>query len=675
MNPKFQVKVLRLAVLIATVAIATFCARAQSSNAPWSLSMVYPADGEVFMAPANIPLEADATYPNLAYTIQYFANSNLIATVAYGAGINLSFEGWTNVAAGSYELIAVATESGGGMETSPPVSITVTEGTAAPPPPPPPSQSFGVSIASPTNGQVFTAPADISLEDLVINTSPTSIEAIQFFANSYDGAVSNSSSSSFLVAALTNGAGTNLSFATWTGVAAGSYELVAVASESGGGMATSPPVSITVTEGTAAPPPPPSLGISIGYPYDGQVFTAPASIEIEAQATVSNTLLIVEFFANSNLVATVTNNPGGNEFVAIWTNVPVGAYSLTAVVSSSNDITAMSPSVVISVNEASSNAPPPPATNPPPVGPLLGISIGYPYDGQVFTAPASIEIEAQATVSNTLLIAEFFANSNLVATVTNNPGGNEFVAIWTNVPVGAYSLTAVVTDSDGATATSPPVPVSVDEASSNAPPPPPATNSPPPSPPVTIASPTNGQVFTAPANIQLEDLVPVISPTSVAIVQIFANLELIARVTNGAGTNLSFEAWTNVAAGSYLLTAVDTETGGSVSTSAPVSITVSEASTNSQETNAVSSSPLTVLGVYSSDTEPVTGSNYVTGGCVYLSIPVTDGMAYCLQRSSDLLNWSPVWTNTAVNGAAKYVAPNLPASSQFYRIVPAKSAK
>ena len=104
--------------------------------------MVYPADGEVFMTPANILLEADATYPNLAYTIQYFANSNLIATVTYGAGTNLSFEGWTNVAAGSYELIAVATESGGGMETSPPVSIIVTEGTAAPPP----SQSFGVVL-------------------------------------------------------------------------------------------------------------------------------------------------------------------------------------------------------------------------------------------------------------------------------------------------------------------------------------------------------------------------------------------------------------------------------------------------------------------------------------------------------------------------------------------------
>jgi hypothetical protein len=241
MNPKFQVQVLRLAVLITTVAIASFCARAQSSDQAWGVSLEYPADGEVFMAPEIIPLEAAASNPNLLYTIQFFVDSNLVATVTDVAGTNVAYTTWNSVAAGSYELIAVATESGGGMETSSPVSITVTEGTTTPPPLP----SFGVSIASPTNVQVFTAPANILLEDLVINTSPTSTETIQFFANSYDGAETNSSSP-FLIATLTNGAGTNMSFAAWTGVAAGSYELIAIATESGGGMATSPPVSITV---------------------------------------------------------------------------------------------------------------------------------------------------------------------------------------------------------------------------------------------------------------------------------------------------------------------------------------------------------------------------------------------------------------------------------------------
>jgi hypothetical protein len=48
-----------------------------------------------------------------------------------------------------------------------------------------------------------------------------------------------------------------------------------------------------------------------------------------------------------------------------------------------------------------------------------------------------------------------------------------------------------------------------------------------------------------------------------------------------------------------------------------------------------------------------------------------DGAWFCIQNSSDLLNWSSVITNQAFQGSVDYIDPNAPSKpSGFYRVVP-----
>ena len=102
------------------------------------------------------------------------------------------------------------------------------------PPPPPPNVAPTVSLTSPSNGASFTAPATIT---------------IAAAANDSDGHVARVD---FLNGATLIGSDSSAPHAiTWTGVAAGSYELKAIATDNAGASTTSSPVKVTVT----APPP------------------------------------------------------------------------------------------------------------------------------------------------------------------------------------------------------------------------------------------------------------------------------------------------------------------------------------------------------------------------------------------------------------------------------------
>jgi len=56
---------------------------------------------------------------------------------------------------------------------------------------------------------------------------------------------------------------------------------------------------------------------------------------------------------------------------------------------------------------------------------------------------------------------DFYAGSQLVGSATASP----FITTWSNIPAGTYSVTAVATDNEGATATSQPISVTVAAAS------------------------------------------------------------------------------------------------------------------------------------------------------------------------------------------------------------------
>src|SRR3970282_878235 len=107
-------------------------------------------------------------------------------------------------------------------------------------------------------------------------------------------------------------------------------------------------------------------------------------------------------------------------------------------------------------------------------------------EGATFTAPANVTVTADASDSDGAVASvEFFVNGASIGASTTSP----FSVPWSGVAVGTYTLTAVVTDNQGATATSGAVHVTV--LAPNAP------------PTVSITSPTDGAVFVAPANLAI----------------------------------------------------------------------------------------------------------------------------------------------------------------------------
>jgi len=62
----------------------------------------------------------------------------------------------------------------------------------------------------------------------------------------------------------------------------------------------------------------------------------------------------------------------------------------------------------------------------------------------------------------------------------------------------------------------------------------------------------------------------------------------------------------------------------------------------------------------------------LAGGTFVANFPGTNGQIYCVEVSSDLLNWLPVCTNAVVKGSIQFVDPEAGVyTNRFYRMVPA----
>lgn len=104
----------------------------------------------------------------------------------------------------------------------------------------------------------------------------------------------------------------------------------------------------------------------------------------------------------------------------------------------------------------------PPANSPP------SITITSPTGGTIFTAPASINFNANATdTDGAVTRVDFYANGNPVGTDTTSPFG----LIWSNVAAGTYNLTTKATDNAGASTTSTPITITVQSSGGPLPPP------------------------------------------------------------------------------------------------------------------------------------------------------------------------------------------------------------
>jgi regulation of enolase protein 1 (concanavalin A-like superfamily) len=128
-------------------------------------------------------------------------------------------------------------------------------------PEPPPNVAPTVSLTSPAAEATYTAPATVTITAAASDSDGT-VARVEFYAG-----------------AMLIGTDTAAPFtATWSGAAAGSYELTARATDNVGAAATSAPISITVE--TPTPPPAPwraqdigAVGAAGSASASGDVFT------------------------------------------------------------------------------------------------------------------------------------------------------------------------------------------------------------------------------------------------------------------------------------------------------------------------------------------------------------------------------------------------------------------
>jgi len=178
------------------------------------------------------------------------------------------------------------------------------------------------------------------------------------------------------------------------------------------------------------------LSVSITAPVSGKVYvTAPAAITMTATATdLVGTVSKVAYYNGATLLGTATASP----YTVTWSNVPSGTYSIIAVATDSNNVTATSKAVSVRVDA-------------PPV-----VNLTSPTNGQVYNAVndiTTITLTASASDSDGHVVKVAFYNGlTWIGASTTSP----YSFTWSNVGmgIGTYNLHAVAVDNDNVSSTS-----------------------------------------------------------------------------------------------------------------------------------------------------------------------------------------------------------------------------
>ena len=159
-------------------------------------------------------------------------------------------------------------------------------------------------------------------------------------------------------------------------------------------------------------------------------------------------------------------------------------------------------------------------------------------------------------------------------------------------------------------------------------------------PSISITSPTNGSVFTAPATIPLAATA---SETggSVANVEFFNGATALGTVSTAPYTTTA----QNLGVGDYTLSAVATDAGGLTATNSIVVHVVAPAvSVN------------------------LSAPQFTPPGTVQFNYTATSGLTYVVDRAAVLGVWSPVNTNVASGSSVLFQDSNASGAAQYYRV-------
>jgi RHS repeat-associated protein len=186
-----------------------------------------------------------------------------------------------------------------------------------------------------------------------------------------------------------------------------------------------------------------------------------ANIPLRATASDNDgTITQVEFFNGTTSLGTATRISGsasnGTWAANVSAGFPAGTYTLTAKATDNASLVTTSAQVTITVDAAAA----------------MTATVAQPQSGG-YSAPASIPLTATvATGLGTIDNVTFYAGATPIGqgflTSGTASSGSYVTNVWTNVPAGTYSITAVATHANGSSITSAAVSYTVGAASSGA---------------------------------------------------------------------------------------------------------------------------------------------------------------------------------------------------------------
>jgi len=375
----------------------------EANNAP-VISLTTPAVNSIYRAPATITIKAAASDADGTISVVKFYNGSQLLNIDSTSPYTYTM---TNVAAGDYKFLATATDDKGLTGLAASVAVTVAEINKAP----------VVSITSPANNTVYTAPATFT-----INANATDADGISKvdFYNAKNGILLGTDSTSPYNYTLAN-------------VAVGNYSFVVHAIDKKGRGSSSSGIAVLVEENKAPI-------VSITSPLNNATYTEPATISIDALASdPDGTIYSVKFYNGTTYLRTVFTSP----YTYTLSNLPAGTYSLTAKATDNNGaqtISAVATVIVKALNKAPT------------------VSITTPSNNATYTAPATISINALASDQDgTIYSVKFYNGTTYLKTVFTSP----YTYTLSNLPAGTYSLTAKATDNNGAQTISAPINITV----------------------------------------------------------------------------------------------------------------------------------------------------------------------------------------------------------------------
>jgi hypothetical protein len=371
-------------------------------------AIVSPVPNTIVPKGSSVIITAEATRAQgFIKQVEFFVNRASIGT-DFTAPYSIPY---TPAATGDYSLTAVATDNNNALLTeSEAVKITVVNPIGTPP---------SVSIVNPIPGSTLFAGKSVTV---TANASDADgfISKVEFYLNG-------------------NLIDTDQSFpysTTWQPVVAGSYSLMAIASDDKGNAVASDPAVITVKAGLPT--------IEISSPTAGATSIIQGSkVAVTVRAagadggitSLSSITLLVDGADSSSL----PNNPDNLDpppslaepFTFEWSsNVSIGAHTLSARVTDKNGLSITSAEVPITII---SNVPPTVTITSPASGSSVPL-------GQVITVAASA-IDIDGSIAS----VAFTVNGTALATDTTAP----YSASYTPVASGTYLFQAIATDNIG----------------------------------------------------------------------------------------------------------------------------------------------------------------------------------------------------------------------------------